>query len=76
MVKSPDTTPPYLGAIVTYVDPHMGDKYPGIVTRVLNDEGLVNLTVFMPGNTPHPAPQASPRDPEGKVRGSWHWRIE
>lgn len=75
--KDPSEAPrqPFLGAVVLFIDPHMGDTYPGIVTRVLT-EGRVALTVFQPGTAAYPAPHIVEFDPTMKAKGTWHWRPQ
>jgi hypothetical protein len=74
MALTPTFAPPYIGATVVLVDPDMGDFYPGIVTRVLNEEkGRVNVTAFPPGVTPYAVRQAYEFSADEKVKGSWHW---
>ena len=49
---------------------------PAVITHVWNDEGLVNLQIFLDGSldrTEIPTAKTSvPYAPEGKV-GYWHW---
>ncbi len=70
---------PYVGAIVLYVDPGMGDSYPAIVTAVLGSEGNVNLTAFQPGTTPYAIRSVVGFHETGQPRphwGTWHWSKE
>lgn len=64
---------PYVGALVLYVDPGMGDIYPALVIRVHNaDVGRVTLTTFPPRIAPFPARELVMRD-HNKAKGTWHW---
>ena len=76
--KAPTPREPYVGAIVLYVDLHMGDIYPAIITRVRPPGGPpdVFLTAFGVNASPFPVRGLIPFDPTGTTRGSWHWGRE
>lgn len=62
-----------LGDIVLYVDPHMGDVYPAIVTRVL--PGLrVSLTAFQPATTPFAVRASVEYSADKTAPGCYHLR--
>jgi hypothetical protein len=75
--KVPTHRAPFDGALVIYVDAHMGDTYPAIVTRVSAAPPQVMLTAFQPGATPFPIRGLVPFDPAAPpARGTWHWPKE
>lgn len=70
---------PYLGAVVNFVDPDMGDILPGMVTMVLSN-GKVHITAFPPGVTPYPVRpvverSVPPTNAGPFAKGTWHWRT-
>ena len=68
---------PFDGAVVIYVDAHMGDTYPAVVTRVSAVPPQVMLTAFQPGATPFPVRGLVSFDPNTPpARGTWHWPKE
>jgi hypothetical protein len=76
MATPTNPKPPKQGDVVLYVDPHMGDVYPGIVTKVLA-EGKVLLTALPPGITPYPVSTVVEYAPVARppVRNTWHERT-
>jgi hypothetical protein len=71
-----ESRPPYMGAIVLYVDPGMGDVAPAIVNTVFRTGNAVGVTVFQPGMTPFPTRGAVSFNVDRKTKGTWHWPIE
>jgi hypothetical protein len=69
---------PFEGAMVIYVDPHMGDTYPAVVTHVIPASVVpmsVLLTSFPRGASPYPVKGPVAFDPAGP-RNTWHWPRE